>query len=143
MFQIRPCREEDFEHIFELLRQLWPDRPLAADSLRVVYERALASDWQAYVCATAGEMVVGFASLSVKNNLWQEGFLGHVDELVVDEEYRGRGVGTQLLGHLIALAKQRGCRRIELDSALNRQAAHRFYQRQGFDKRGYVFSKKL
>ena len=61
----------------------------------------------------------------------------------MDVDYRGRGIGTQLIEHLIQLAKQRGCRRVELDTAFHRNEAHEFYERQGFENRGYVFSKLL
>jgi GNAT superfamily N-acetyltransferase len=143
MIQSRPCTSDDFSAVHELLKQLWPEKPLDPVSLRTVYDRAFDSDLQCYICATDGERIIGFGSLSLKNNMWQEGYLGHVDELVVDSDYRGHGVGAQLLEHLIAVAKQRGCRRIELDSAFHRQEAHRFYELHGFENRGYIFSKIL
>ena len=143
MSQIRPCRSEDFDGVFELLKQLWPEKSLDPVALRTVFNRAVGSDSQAYVCVADEEKVIGFGSLTVNNNLWQEGYLAHVDELVVDVDYRGRGIGTQLIEHLIQLAKQRGCRRVELDTAFHRNEAHEFYERQGFENRGYVFSKLL
>jgi RimJ/RimL family protein N-acetyltransferase len=141
--RVRPCRPEDFDAVLALLRQLWPDRPLDAEAIRAVYDRALGSDAQAYLCATDGERVIGFGSLTIKNNLWQAGPLGHLDELVVDGGWRGRGVGARLLEELIDLARRRGCRRVELDSALHRVDAHRFYERHGFENRAYLFSKPL
>ena len=144
MFAIRQCRSHDFPRIVELLRQLWPDKAVVISDLQAVYERGLASEQQAYVCATDGEeRVVGFGSLTLKNNLWQEGTLGHLDELVVDRDYRGRGIGTQLLAHLISLAQRKGCRRLELDSAFHRKAAHRFYEQHGFENRAFLFSRSL
>jgi GNAT superfamily N-acetyltransferase len=143
MLQIRPCSSDDFSGVLELLEQLWPEKRLDPASLRIVYDRALASNSQKYICATDGERVIGFGSLTVKNNLWQEGYLGHVDELVVDRDYRGRGVGTGLLEHLIVIARQLDCRRIELDSGFHRPDAHRYYERHGFENRGYLFSKVL
>jgi ribosomal protein S18 acetylase RimI-like enzyme len=77
----------------------------------------------------------------VKNSLWQKGFLGHVDELIVDTEYRGQGIGAMLLEHLVTVARERGCRRVELDSALHRKEAHEFYKRLGFESRALLFSK--
>ena len=69
--------------------------------------------------------------------------MGHIDELVVHGEHRGRGIGTQLVERIICLAKERGCRRVELDTAFHRKDAHDFYERAGFEKRGYIFSKLL
>ncbi len=103
----------------------------------------LASESQAYFCVGAGPRVVGFGSLTLKDNLWQEGYLAHVDELIVDREHRGKGAGTQLLAHLVAFARQKGCRLIELDSAFHRNDAHEFYQRHGFADRALLFSKRL
>jgi ribosomal protein S18 acetylase RimI-like enzyme len=143
MLQTRPCRSEDFDAVLVLLKQLWPEKSFDPDALRTVFNRALTSDTQAYICSADDDKVIGFGSLTIKNNLWQEGYLAHVDELVVDAEYRSRGVGTILLEQLFVIARQRGCGRIELDSGFHRADAHCFYERQGFENRGYVFSKML
>ncbi len=123
-----------------LLRQLWPDKPLNIQSLQSVYDLALSSENQKYLCAVEKNKVVGFGSLTIKNNLWQEGYLGHIDELVVDNGSRGKGIGRQLLSQLIILAKEKKCRRVELDTAFHRKEAHRFYEQQGFENRAYLFS---
>jgi glucosamine-phosphate N-acetyltransferase len=140
---IRPSRIEDFDAVVSLLRQLWPDKPLNPASLRIIFDSALVSDTKAYLCAIDGKCVIGFGSLTIKNNLWPEGHLGYIDELVVDSEYRNKGVGTQLLEQLVVLARQKGCCRIELDSAFYRKESHHFYEQHGFEKRAYVFSKIL
>jgi ribosomal protein S18 acetylase RimI-like enzyme len=140
MVQIRKCSEADFNEVVMLLRQLWPDKPLNTQSLQSVYDIALSSENQKYICAVEDSKVVGFGSLTIKNNLWQEGRLGHIDELVVDNDYRGKGIGRQLLAQLIVLAKEQKCKRVELDTAFHRKEAHRFYEQQGFENRAYLFS---
>jgi glucosamine-phosphate N-acetyltransferase len=80
MHKIRPCISQDIDGVLKLLEQLWPEKTLDRDAIRTVYDRALASDMQEYICAAIGDTIVGFGSMSVKNNLWQEGLLGHVDE---------------------------------------------------------------
>src|SRR5688572_5627589 len=120
MIEIRECNAEDFPEVMKLLQQLWPEKKLDTALLQVVFNRALASDSQTYLCATDNGCLVGFGSLTLKNNLWQEGFLGHVDELVVESDARGKGIGTQLLDRLVEIARHRGCRRVELDSAFHR-----------------------
>jgi ribosomal protein S18 acetylase RimI-like enzyme len=97
-----------------------------------VYDRALSSENQKYLCAVENNKIVGFGSLTIKNNLWQEGNLGHIDEVVVDKSARGKGIGRQILSQLIALAKEKKCRRVELDTAFHRKGAHRFYEQHGF-----------
>jgi GNAT superfamily N-acetyltransferase len=143
MIQIRQCNNDDFNDAVALLHQLWPDKPLNRKLLRIVFDHALTSEWQKYLCAVENDRVIGFGSLTIKNNLWQEGYIAHIDELVVDSEYRGKGIGTQLLQQLMIQAKEKGCRRIELDTAFHRKEAHRFYEQQGFENRAYLFSKVL
>lgn len=143
MIRIRECRSEDFEAVLNLLGQLWPDKQLDASSLRLVFDRALVSPAEDYVCAIDEKRVVGFGSLSVKDNLWEAGRLGRIEELVVDVGHRGQGIGTQLLNRLIDLAKERECHRVELDSAFRRKEAHRFYESHWFENRAYLFSKAI
>jgi len=140
---IRSCRPEDFEGVLRLLAQLWPNQSLDPDRTRRVFNLAWMSHQQIYLCATLQEEIVGFGSLTIKNNLWQQGHLANVDELVVEEKHRRRGIGARLLEHLVALAVQRGCRRVELDSSFHREQAHHFYETLGFQKRAYLFSKVL
>ena len=143
MALIRQCKTEDFEEIFSLLQQLWPDKSLNAGSLRKVYNKALKSESQIYICAVIKESIIGFATLSIKNNLWQEGNIGHIDELVVDGLHRGQGTGRQLLARLEELSWKNDCFRIELDTAFHRKEAHNFYENMGYKNRAYKFSKEL
>jgi GNAT superfamily N-acetyltransferase len=143
MVRVRRCSAEDFDAVLALLHQLWPGESLDADALRAAFGRVLDSPWHVVLCTVEADRLIGFGSLTIRNSLWQAGYLGHIDELVVDREHRGRGIGTRLLEELVARAQQRGCRRLELDSAFHRHEAHRFYAQQGFERRGYVFSRKL
>lgn len=126
-----------------LLRQLWPDQELRPERLRPVFAQNLAPEFQAYLCATSNDRVIGFISFRYKISLWAEGAVGWVDELVVDSDYRGRGVGSRLLREVMRLAQSKGCVRLELDSAFHREEAHRFYEKQGFSKRAFLFTRVL
>jgi glucosamine-phosphate N-acetyltransferase len=141
--KIRRCVIADFEPICRLLLQLWPGLPLDKRALKKTFARAVKSRYNHYLCAVDGGAIVGFCSLSVRESLWQQGWLAHVDEIVVDEKHRNRGIGSALLEEAAAYAKRKGCARVELDSAFHRRAAHRFYEGLGFAKRAYMFSKAL
>jgi ribosomal protein S18 acetylase RimI-like enzyme len=52
--------------------------------------------------------------------------------LSVDEEVRGEGVGGIILNKAINMARQRGCKRVVLDVALDNPGARRLYERTGF-----------
>lgn len=141
--RIRACTTDDFEAVFSLLRQLWPQKDLHKRRLRTVYLQRLRSPQHRHLVATVAGRVVGFSSMTLDESLWVEGCLVYVDELVVDESFRGRGIGSRLLEATIALARGCGARRVELDSAAHRVEAHGFYRQRGFENRGFVFSKPL
>jgi GNAT superfamily N-acetyltransferase len=133
----------DFEGVRKLLQQLWPDMISNTDELRIVFERALTSTTQKSIAAIAEDDVVGFCSLTLKNSLWTAGNLGVIDELVVDTHHRGMGIGKNLIEKISLIAHENNCTRIELDSSFHREEAHRFYEKIGFVKRAYWFSKRL
>ncbi len=95
--KIRTCTAADVGRTCQLLGQLWPDIDVNTADMRRCFERGLQSPNQRYICAVLDDEVVGFCSLNIKNNLWQQGLVGHVDELVVDESHRRIGVGSAML----------------------------------------------
>jgi len=140
---VRKCEKEDFESVCKLLRQLWPDQQLHPETLSAIFHKAINSPHQELIVATQENEVVGFCTLTIKNNLWVSGNLGHIDELIVDKKLRGQGVGRTLMDKITEAAKKHNCKRIELDTAFHRKEAHQFYQNQGYENRAYLFSKEL
>ena len=141
--KIRAALIEDFDDIFLLLQQLWPDKELNKDSLMDVFSRAIDSLNSPYLCAEINGRIIGFCSLVTNNSLSQEGRFAYINELVVDQQVRGQGIGTALMKTAIDIATKKGCKRIGLDSNFHRKEAHEFYEGMGFEKRGYLFAKEL
>lgn len=63
------------------------------------------------------------------------GMRAWIEDVVVDEAARGHGVGEALNRFALDLAKQRGCKTVDLTSRPSREAANRMYQRIGFQAR--------
>ncbi len=141
--QIVTARREDFEQVFALLPQLWPGRQLDREKMLQVYMQALDSKQQEYVIARVADRVVGFISMRIVSNLWAQGNLLQIEELVVDEEYRSMQIGTQLLQKTIVIAEQRDCRTVEVTSHVKRTRAHNFYENNGFKKLAVHFVREM
>lgn len=58
-----------------------------------------------------------------------------IEDVVVDESARGKGLGEKLLVKAIELAKLKGVQRIELSSRPMRVPANKLYQKLGFKQR--------
>jgi ribosomal protein S18 acetylase RimI-like enzyme len=62
-------------------------------------------------------------------------FESRLEDVVVDESARGRGVGEALVKECIEVARSRGAAIVELQTARSRAAANRLYERMGFERR--------
>jgi GNAT superfamily N-acetyltransferase len=140
---IHDCAPSDFDGIFPLLQQLWPNKSLDRGVLRALFNEAIPAASRVLLCARRDGKVAGFGSMTLKAHLWHGGLIGWVDELVVDAECRGHGIGRMLLDRLLALARDKGCCAMELDSAFHRIEAHGFYEELGFEKRAFLFSRNI
>lgn len=90
-----------------------------------------------YVCCVAeiDDIVVGYGIMSTGAGE------AHVLNLCVGEAWRNRGLGAQLLGHLVEFARSLGVIEVFLEVRPSNTAAIRLYQSQGFAqigvRRGY------
>ncbi|HSL28471.1 MAG TPA: GNAT family N-acetyltransferase [Anaerolineales bacterium] len=58
-----------------------------------------------------------------------------IEDVVVDEDQRGRGIGRALVEHAIELARIAGAEGVSLTSNPKREAANRLYRSMGFELR--------
>ena len=64
----------------------------------------------------------------------------YVDDLVTDENTRSQGAGKAMIAWLKQFARRAGCTQLHLDSGMQRTDAHRFYDREGFDRNSIHFA---
>ena len=58
-----------------------------------------------------------------------------IEDVVVDERARGKGVGRELMNHALNVAKELGAKSADLTSRPSREAANKLYQAIGFEGR--------
>lgn len=138
--RIREAATEDFERVYPLFEQLWPNKELNRDELNKVFSRGTVSETDVLLCLELDNKIIGFCAYAIVNNLWQEGYISYIYAMVVDETQRGKGFGSLLINEAIERSRRQGMKRIELDSGFPREKAHRFYEKLGFEKRAYLFS---
>ena len=113
-----------------LLAQLNSELPIPTmERLRAI----VADPAVTLLLARDAETVVGTTTVIVYTTpFWVK---GRLDEVVVDEAARGKGVGAALVNAALEVARQRGAQVVELQSGLQREAANRLYPRLGFKRR--------
>ncbi|MBI2024795.1 MAG: GNAT family N-acetyltransferase [Candidatus Harrisonbacteria bacterium] len=90
----------------------------------------------------AGMRAVGMASIFFQ--LKYTGLICRIEDVVVDEQCRGKGIAERLLSELFVVAGSRTARFVELTSRPERKAAQKLYKKLGFVKvKKNVFRKVL
>lgn len=90
---------------------------------------------QAGYCMLVAEnekKVVGFISLHWFDLVHWKGKLGRITSFCIDEKFRSKGVGQQLLQACEKLLLNEGCAKIEVTSNVRRTRAHTFYLKSGY-----------
>lgn len=86
-----------------------------------------------YVVKDVQQNIVGTLTLIIFQS--PGGRRGYIEELVVDEGQRGKGLGKKLLNEAIKQSQELGVDYIGLTSRPDRVAANHLYQTLGFQKR--------
>jgi GNAT superfamily N-acetyltransferase len=138
---VREALLTDAPRITSLAGQLGYEVPLAhveRQLRRVNDERAI------FVAVVPRAGVVGWIAVSLFEGLTDSG-RADIDGCVVEDEYRGNGIGRLLVQTAETWARRRNCTSIRLVSNVMRERAHEFYKRLGYDvlKTQYAFKKSL
>ncbi|MBI2765345.1 MAG: GNAT family N-acetyltransferase [Chloroflexi bacterium] len=131
---IRPATPGDLDALLRLYVQLSAGNA-ATDPARTAnaFAAMLRTPNLHLLVATVGELVVGTVTVVIVPNLTHNATpWAQLENMVVDETRRGKGVGQQLLRAAVDLAWEAGCYKVQLQSANEREDAHRFYAAFGF-----------
>ena len=77
--------------------------------------------------------------LYVLHNDLREQPFGFIEDVFVDENSRGQGIGAKLIQEIIEEAKRQGCYKIIATSRHTNEIAHKFYEKLGFKNHGIEF----
>jgi GNAT superfamily N-acetyltransferase len=126
--EIRDARPSDSAELSLLLAQLgYPEAPSTVTARLA----ALIACGGRVLVAHSGDRIIGLAALDRTWHLHRP-VDGRLTGLVVAEDARGLGIGKSLLVAAEAVFREWGCARSELSSGAGREAAHRFYEREGY-----------
>lgn len=95
------------------------------------------------VASSDGE-IVGWIDVGAVQHL-QSGVYAEIGGLVVSDACRSKGIGARLVAAAESWAVSRGIEKMLVRSQIKREAAHRFYLREGYEqtKTSAVFTKTL
>jgi ribosomal protein S18 acetylase RimI-like enzyme len=102
----------------------------AAPPSRAELEAIVGSDATRLLVGRDGDAVLGMLTLALFRI--PSGLQARIEDVVVDDAARGRGIARALTAAALDLAREAGARKVDLTSHPSRAAANRLYQRLGF-----------
>ena len=134
-FNIRRAQREDCSAMLELIRELAvyekaPDE-VTVDPLH--FEESgfgLNPVWWAFVVENQEKKVVAFALYYIRYSTWK-GQVMYLEDILVTETMRGKGIGKMLIERLIQEAKEKGFKRMTWQVLDWNEPAINFYKKFG------------
>lgn len=140
MVKVRDFQKQDAPAVARLILQLTKNIVEPENLTPRIAKIADDPRLRAIVAEKDGQ-VVGFTELS-PYVIPSKGLVAMVEEVVVDSEARGQGIGRLLMENILELAKELGCRQVKLTAA--NFVAQKLYESLGFTfKETEVMIKKL
>lgn len=130
IYQVTEVTDGLVEAFARLIPQLSSSNPPPD---RAFLDRIVGSDASILLVAEDGGQIVG--SLTLVIFAIPTGLRAWIEDVVVDDAARGKGVGGALNRHALDLAAERGATTVDLTSRPSREAANRLYQQLGFEQR--------
>jgi glucosamine-phosphate N-acetyltransferase len=133
--KIREINFNDFKKIFKLFNQL-NDKLNNCEDLFKDYLLRIKSDNSKYILIIEDEIndvteLVGTCSILIEQKIIHDyGIVAHIEDLIIDEKYKGKKYGSVLLKEVIDIAKNLDCYKIILNC---KDEIKDFYIKNGFE----------
>lgn len=104
------------------------------EKFRLFLKRQIGSGSAVVMIAREQDEIIGFCLGLIMEYppVFSQRKKGHINDMVVKEEFQGQGVGGNLLEKTLYWFKQVGIENIELDVVTGNESAEKFYQKHGF-----------
>lgn len=132
--------KEDLKRCYPVMKELRPH--LSFEDYISIYEVAHSADgYEIVAIEDKGQIlaVMGYRFLSD----YVRGKHVYVDDLVSTEKTRSQGLGAELLKFAEKIAESNGCESLRLCTGVENERGIKFYDRNGWVKRAFAYTKKL
>jgi len=128
---IRNIEEPDFKYIYSSLCDL-ENQTLDINALNKIFSANITNKNHLYLIAESEATKVGFITFHTQNLMHHVGLVGEIQEFYINPEYRGKGVGRQLVAKVIGYAEQHQLKSIEVQTNRRRVENVAIYENLGF-----------
>lgn len=126
-----PAEAGEVARLLAGFRDYYGESEPTTDDMRAVVEQLITEPHTEYLLA--GEPARGVAQLRYRLSVWTGTEDCWLEDLFVEPDARGAGMGRALTEACVHRARQRGCRRIQLDANEANDGAIALYRDIGFE----------
>lgn len=131
--EVATMSDEIFQGILNLLPQL--STSATTPTYEQIEEIVKSQATHFFIVRDQSDQSMIVASLTLVVFRIPTGVRAWIEDVVVNETHRGKGIGAELCREAIQYATKAGARTVDLTSRASRQAANRLYQSVGFKVR--------
>lgn len=135
--RVREAGSDDLEAVVALLREdvirEIDESEVPASAYAPAFAEILGDAHQQLLVGELDGEVVATAQLTwVRHLTYVGGLMCSLESVRVRSDLRGKGLGGELIRHIVGLARDRGAARVELTTNARRTRAREFYEDLGF-----------
>lgn len=127
---IRPLTQDDRQRWLQLWRGYltFYKTEFSAEKTEITWNRLLDPEFNLYgLVAEVDGQLNGMTTYNFQNSTWSEIGQCLLEDLFVDENFRGQGTGRALIDAVIQEAKSRGCSRVYWNTDETNETARKLY----------------
>jgi N6-L-threonylcarbamoyladenine synthase len=123
---IRIAGESDLDAIMQIENECFANDAWSADAM---FDELTGAE-KYYIVASVDEKIVGYAGLNKQPIIHQS----DIQTIAVSPSLRGKGLGRDLMKHLLAEAVRANCPEVFLEVRADNSVAHKLYETLGFEQ---------
>ena len=130
LLNFRRLEKADYDkNYLELLKQLTTVGDISKEKYETTFDKIGAQVW---VVEFEGKIIASVSLLLEQKIIHECGIVGHLEDVVVDRDYRKYGLGKFIIERIIKIARERGCYKLIGDC---KSELLGFYEKNGFESK--------
>lgn len=136
---IRNATNKDAEQVLELVKKFATSFKTDKGKFYKIYPEIVGDKNISFVVAEEDNQIIGYCLSFHHLAFYANGYVSWVEEIMVDENYRSKGIGKKMMEEIERIAKSRDSKLIGLAT---RRAAN-FYEKIDYEESAIYFRKLL
>jgi ribosomal protein S18 acetylase RimI-like enzyme len=129
--------KKDFKEYLNLMKQFRPiEKEITYDKFCEIYDKIFTSS-EIYVARIDNKIIGSVTIIYEQKFINNSSIYAHIEDVIVDEEYRNLKIGTQLLDHAKKCSIEKNCFKCTLVCS---KEVSTFYIKNNFEERGVNMS---